>query len=82
LSSASFGKREREKEKREKAAAKREQRANRVPTEQAEEPEGLERFRVLSESFASGAIDRETYVAERRMILAALGLDDAFGETP
>ena len=82
MASASFGKREREKQKREKAAAKREQRANRVPTEQAEDPEGLERFRVLSESFASGAIDRETYVAERREILAALGLDDAFGETP
>ena len=81
MASASFGKREREKEKREKAAAKREQRANRVPTEQAEDPEGLERFRVLSESFASGAIDRETYVAERRVIFASLGMDDAFGDS-
>ena len=63
MASASFGKREREKQKREKAAAKREQRANRVPTDQTEDPEALERFRVLSESFAAGEMEREIYLA-------------------
>lgn len=82
MASASFGKREREKQKREKAAAKREQRANRVPTDQVEDPEALERFRVLSESFAAGEMEREIYLAQRQEILSTLGLDDAFGEAP
>jgi hypothetical protein len=82
VASASFGKREREKEQRERAAAKRERRATRTSGEHSEheDPEGLERFRVLSEAFAAGTIDKATYVAQRREILTALGMSDAFEE--
>lgn len=85
MSSASFGKREREKKQRERAAAKRQRRAERTPTDAAtDQPdvEVLERFRLLSEAFATGAIDREAYQAERRQILSALGLTDSFDESP
>jgi hypothetical protein len=80
VASASFGKREREKEQRERAAAKRERRATRTSSEPGEDPEDLERFRVLSEAFAAGTIDNATYVAQRREILTALGMSDAFEE--
>ena len=79
MSSTSFGKREREKKLRERAEAKRRRRAERTQTDEPD-PEALERFRVLSETFACGAIDRETYDAERRRIFADLGMTDAFDE--
>jgi hypothetical protein len=79
VSSSSFGKREREKQQRERAEAKRQRRADRTPID-APDAEDLERFRLVSEAFASGAIDRATYQAERRAILSALGLTDAFEE--
>jgi hypothetical protein len=83
VSSASFGKREREKKQRERAAAKRQRRHERHDDPETEQPDAdaeMERFRVLSEAFASGAIDRATYEAERRAIFSALGVTGAFDD--
>jgi hypothetical protein len=80
VSSASFGKREREKKRLERAAEKRQrrlERAERTDPEQADTGALMERFHRLSESFASGAVDRDTYEAERREIFSDLGLTDA-----
>ena len=88
MSSGSFEKREREKRQRERAAAKRQRRADRTADASAEasadqgDVEALERFRLLSEAFAAGTIDREAYQAERVEILASLGLSDTIGESP
>lgn len=78
---ASFGKREREKKQQERAAAKRQrrvERAERVEPEPPDTAELMERYRLLSEAFASGVVERDAYEAERREILADLGLSDAF----
>jgi hypothetical protein len=80
VSSASFGKREREKKRLERAAEKRQQRLDRAARPEPEPPDStalMERFHRLSESFASGAVDRETYEAGRREIFSELGLTDA-----
>ena len=79
--SASFGKREREKKQQERAAQKRQRRADRAEKSDTdvEEPDSaalMERFRVLSEAFDSGAVNREAYEAERREIFTELGLAD------
>ena len=83
MSSATFGKREREKKKQERAAEKRQRRADRAAAPETEQPDSadlMERFRVLSESFAAGAVDRDTYETERRAIFSELGLTDAFDD--
>jgi hypothetical protein len=85
MASGSFGKREREKQQRERAAAKRQRRLDNADRDEPEPPDTealMERFRVLSERFASGAIDRQSYDAERREIFEALGMTDAFDESP
>jgi len=72
-----FGKRMREKSRQERQAAKRERREavketdDQVPNEEAL----MERFRLLSERHAAGAIDDEAFEAERREVFAALGLE-------
>jgi hypothetical protein len=80
--SASFGKREREKKKQERAAEKRERRQERSaqsqnPTDGPNEAELMERFRVLSERFEAKSISREDYEAERAKIFTELGLADS-----
>ena len=84
MAGESFGKREREKKQRERAEAKRQQRAQRAdrvdPPEELDTEALMDRFRVLSEAFASGATDRETYKAERRAIFSALGLTDTLDD--
>jgi hypothetical protein len=78
--SSSFGKREREKKQQERAAQKRQRRADRATRPESEEPDSgalMERFQSLSEAFAAGAITRDAYEAERREIFAELGLSDA-----
>jgi hypothetical protein len=83
VSPTSFGKREREKKQQERAAQKRQrriERAQRTDDEQPDSAELLERFRVLSEAYAAGAVEAEAYEAERREIYAALGLTDAFDD--
>lgn len=79
----SFGKRQREKKQQERAAEKRHRRADRAQRAQPEQPDSallMERFRVLSEAFASGRIDRNSYETERRAIFSDLGLADAFDD--
>jgi hypothetical protein len=79
VAGGSFGKREREKQQRERAAAKRQRRLDHPdqPAEDRPDTEALmERFRVLSEAYASGATDRASYETERGQIFVALGLDD------
>jgi hypothetical protein len=83
VSSASFAKREREKRQQERAAQKRQRRVDRAVSTQPEKPESsalMERFRIVSEAFASGAITRDAYEAERRTIFSELGLTDAFDD--
>jgi hypothetical protein len=78
VSNTSFGKREREKKRLERAAEKRQRRLDRAERPAPEEPDTsalMERFHRLSESFAAGAVDRETYEAERREIFSELGLE-------
>jgi hypothetical protein len=85
VGSASFGKREREKQQRERAEAKRQRRSERAERPESEQPDAaalMERFRVLSEAFAAGVVDRDAYEAERRQILTELGLTDAFDDAP
>jgi hypothetical protein len=85
MASSSFGKREREKKQRERAAAKRQKRLE-SPEPAVDPPDTdalMERFRVLSEAFASGATDRATYEAERGKLFAELGVSNGFDdETP
>lgn len=80
--SASFGKREREKKKQERAAEKRERRQDRsAPSEDTtnavDEAELMERFRVLSERFEAKTISREDYESERALIFTELGVADS-----
>jgi hypothetical protein len=80
--SASFGKREREKKKQERAAEKRERRQERSAQSESQanvvdEAELMERFRVLSERFEAKTISREDYEAERAQIFTELGVADS-----
>jgi hypothetical protein len=75
----SFAKREREKKRQQQSAAKRERREARAASDVGEgavDPDELmERFRVLSERYAAGAVDAEQYEARRLEIFSELGLD-------
>jgi hypothetical protein len=78
MGSESFQKRERERKRKERAADRRERRHARAE-DQASAPEVdtdalMEQFRILSERHAAGAVDNETYEAERAEIFAQLGL--------
>ena len=77
----SFDKREREKKRQQRSAAKRERREIRSettdPANSADPTELMERFRVVSEQFAAGTIGPEQYEAQRRQIFGELGLDTA-----
>jgi hypothetical protein len=75
----SFEKREREKKRQQRSAAKRERREARAEPETGgsgvDSDELMERFRVLSERYAAGAVTREQYEAQRLQIFGDLGLD-------
>ncbi len=84
--SESFQKRQREKNKRERAAAKQARRHGKLDElfedeEQApssngkSEAELYEDFRLLSEKFQSGGMDEETYEQRRAEIFEQLGLE-------
>ena len=79
----SFAKRQRERLKQEKQAAKRSQREERKrEREEAGEPEHdeaelYEQFRLLSEQHAAGAITTEDFEAQREEIFVKLGLAEA-----
>jgi hypothetical protein len=76
----SFAKRQRERLKQEKQAAKRSQREERKrERESAGEPEHdeaelYEQFRLLSEQHAAGALTTEDFEAQREEIFVKLGL--------
>jgi hypothetical protein len=72
----SVDKRRIEQQRQERQAAKRERRQeSRAQTDEpVDETELLERFRVLSEAHASGAINEETFRTQRHELLVALGL--------
>ena len=78
MGSETFQKRERERKRQERAAERRERRETRKTAE--EEPvsteELMEQFRILSEQHAAGAVDAETYEAQRSEIFVQLGLAD------
>ena len=79
MGSETFQKRERERKRQERAAERRERREARknVDDESPVSTEDLmEQFRILSEQHASGAVDAETYEAERSAIFVQLGLAD------
>ena len=57
---------------------KRADRASRTDTDQPDSAELMERFRVLSEAFAAGAIEQAAYESEREAIFAELGLGSPF----
>lgn len=84
--SESFQKRQREKNKRERAAAKQARRHGKleVPFEEdveapssngKSEAELYEDFRLLSEKYQSGGMDEETYEKRRVEIFEQLGLE-------
>lgn len=84
--SESFQKRQREKNKRERAAAKQARRHGKLEApfeEEAEAPssngkseaELYEDFRLLSEKYQSGGMDEETYEERRAEIFEQLGLE-------
>ncbi|MGI9601575.1 MAG: hypothetical protein ACR2QE_06810 [Acidimicrobiales bacterium] len=79
----SFAKRQRERLKQEKQAAKRSQREERKrEREEAGDPEHdeaelYEQFRLLSEQHAAGAITTEDFEARREEIFVKLGLAEA-----
>jgi hypothetical protein len=84
VGSANFAKREREKQRQERAARKRERRAARADDEASDDvsdqAELMERFRVLSESLAAGTVTRDDYENERREIFELLGVAGAFDD--
>jgi len=84
VGSESFQKRQRERNRQERAADRRERREIRKESAADAEPidtEALmEQFRVLSERHAAGAVDAATYEAERAIIFEALGLGDPAGD--
>jgi len=75
----SFEKREREKKRQQRSAAKRQKREARaedvVDIDTVDSEELMERFRVLSERYAVGAVTPEQYEAQRLQIFSELGLD-------
>lgn len=76
----SFEKREREKKRQQRSAAKRERREARaepavVVGGEVNSDELMERFRVLSERYAVGSVTEEQYEAQRVEIFSELGLD-------
>jgi hypothetical protein len=75
----SYGKREREKQRQQRSAAKRQRREARaepdIGTATVDEDELMERFRILSERYAAGAVTQEQYEAQRLQIFSELGLD-------
>ncbi len=84
--SESFQKRQREKNKRERAAAKQARRQGKlddpfepeaeVPSSNGKsEAELYEDFRLLSEKFQSGGMDEDTYEQRRAEIFEQLGLE-------
>lgn len=76
----SFAKRQRERLKQEKQAAKRSQREERKKEREAasdpehDEAELYEQFRVLSEKHAAGAVTDDDFEAQREEIFVKLGL--------
>jgi len=79
LGRESFEKREREKRRQQRSAAKREKRESRAEPEDAGDAVDsealMERFRVLSERYAAGAVTAEQYEAQRVQIFSELGLE-------
>lgn len=79
MGSESHGKRDRERKRQERSAAKRARRESRAEPDDAREAvDGdalMERFRVLSEQYAAGIVTREAYEAQRLEIFTELGLD-------
>ncbi len=83
--SESFQKRQREKNKRERAAAKQAKRHGRIDTHLNDEETPMssgrseadlyEDFRLLSEKYQDGGIDEETFERGREEIFAQLGLE-------
>ncbi|WP_420639099.1 hypothetical protein [Candidatus Poriferisocius sp.] len=82
--SESFQKRQREKNKRERAAAKQARRQGKVddpfeveeaPSNGRSEAELYEDFALLSEKFQAGDMDEETYEQRRAEIFEQLGLE-------
>jgi hypothetical protein len=78
MGSETFQKRERERKRQERAAERRERREARKndDTEPVSTEDLMEQFRILSEQHAAGAIDAETYEAQRSEIFVQLGLAD------
>ena len=78
MGSETFQKRERERKRQERAAERRERREARKndETEPVSTEDLMEQFRILSEQHAAGAIDAETYEAQRSEIFVQLGLAD------
>jgi hypothetical protein len=78
MSSESFQKRARERQRQERAAERRERRAARSEADANAPPVDtdalMEQFRVLSERHACGAVDSATYEEGRAAIFAELGL--------
>jgi hypothetical protein len=84
MAGTNYAKREREKQQRERAAAKRERRLDHTDHATDDQPDTevlMERYRVVSEAYASGTTDRASYEAERSKILAALGVNDGFNDS-
>ena len=81
MGSETFQKRERERKRQERAAERRERREARKndETEPVSTEDLMEQFRILSEQHAAGAIDAETYEAQRSEIFVQLGLADPLG---
>jgi hypothetical protein len=75
----SFEKREREKKRQQRSAAKRQRREGRAESDigggAVDSDELMERFRVLSERYAARGVTQEQYEAERLLIFSELGLD-------
>ena len=75
----SFEKREREKRRQQRSAAKRERRETRAEPdsngEAVDSDELMERFRLLSERYAAGAVSLEQYETQRLQIFNELGLN-------
>jgi hypothetical protein len=78
MGSETFQKRERERKRQERAAERRERREARKndETEPVSTEDLMEQFRILSEQHAAGAVDAETYEAQRSEIFVQLGLAD------
>ena len=75
----SFEKREREKKRQQRSAAKRERREARAEPDTGadvvDSEELMERFRLLSERYAAGAVSLEQYETQRLQIFNELGLN-------